>query len=339
MRRARGLGIAVLGLMAAGCDGHRPLQVLRAADGGTVPAAVPLDQLIAGYLSANCQWLVQCRFWPSRQACETDLQPTYHDVLQNTVAAVRAGRVRYDPVAARACFAAVRRQTCTVGASAPECATVFDGTIPDGEPCVVHHECRSRRCGADTSTGCCRLGTCLPRATAGAPCSSNEVCLDGLYCASDVGGGPDTCQPLAGIGQRCSTQVECDPALQCDRGGSGTCIPPRATDEPCASNGSDCDRLQGFCAADTGRCQPWRDVGQSCAFNDQDRSGTCVRYAACADGVCVELPGLGKPCQVRAGANAFDACRAGSCIDGTCQEPICPVCTVADAQTGETGRP
>lgn len=338
MHRARGLGIAVVGLMIAGCDGHRPLEVHRPRDAGTAPAGVPLDRLIGGYLTANCDWLVQCRFWPNTQACETDLEPTYQDVLQNTVAAVGAGRVRYDPVAALACFAAVRRQDCTIGASAPECATVFEGTVPDGEPCVVHHECSSHRCAADPNPGCCRLGTCLPRAAAGAPCSSNEICLDGLYCERDPGGGPDRCQPLAGPGQDCSAQVECDPALQCDRGGSRTCIPPRSAGETCAANGPSCDRLQGFCAVDSGRCQPWHDVGQPCATNDQDRSGTCVRYAACIDGRCVQLPGLGKPCQVRAGQGASDACRAGSCIDGTCQEPICPVCTVADAQADEASR-
>jgi hypothetical protein len=325
------LGLLAVGISLSACE-HHALRVLD-ADAGAPAVAVPVEQFIARYLEANCVSLVNCRFWPSAETCEADLLPTYVRSLQNTVAAVAAGRIHYDPSAAMACLLAVAAQQCVFGASAPACATVFSGTLDDGSRCIVNNECKSRRCGSYAAGGgCCTVGTCLPRIAPGQPCTGADYCSDGYYCGAPTAG-ESTCRALLTEGQACATQIECDSSLRCDRA-SRTCVSYSPLGAACTAGAQTCDRIIGYC--DSGTCQLWRDVGQACQAVAGDPSGTCVRYASCAGGTCALLPGLGEPCSVSAGGDATSACRAGTCSDGTCQATACPVCTLESA-AGDAG--
>jgi hypothetical protein len=324
-------GSGTLGLvfLVASCEGHRGLIVHDVRDAAPSTAGVALDELIPGYLAANCQRLVKCRLWPSIELCEADLFPTYLRALQDTIAAVGAGRIHYDPGAALACFDAVVAEACALSASAPACASVFLGTVPDGGRCVVNDECVGRLCGNyPAGASCCALGTCLPRIAAGSPCWSTDHCVDGYYCGGGKGTDPGTCQPLLLEGQACSTQMQCGPALQCDRGGTGTCRSVLQNGQACSMQVPACDPIAGFCDPVGRTCQPWRDVGAACSASVTEVSGGCVGYAACMNGTCVELPGIDEPCVVPDGGDPSVACRSGWCTDGTCQEIACPVCTI-----------
>jgi hypothetical protein len=325
------LGMLAVGIALAGCE-HHPLRA--GGNDASAPAvAVPVDQFIPRYLEANCVALVNCRIWPSRETCEADLLPTYVRSLQNTVAAVAAGRIHYDPDAAMACLLTVAAQQCVFGAAAPACATVFSGTLGDGSRCIVNNECTSRRCGGyPAGGGCCAVGTCLPRVAPGQSCTVDDYCTDGFYCGESAVGPASTCRPLLMEGQPCATQIECDSSLRCDRV-SGTCVSYSPLGAVCTAGVPTCDRIIGYC--DSGTCQLWRDVGQPCQAVAGDPSGTCVRYAACKDGTCALLPGLGESCSAPAGGDAASACRAGTCRDGTCQATACPVCTLESAATGD----
>jgi len=62
----------------------------------------------------------------------------------------------------------------------------------------------------------------------------------------------------------------------------------------------------------------------------------CVFWAACVGGVCTALPGKGGACSLPDGGNLANACRAGTCINGTCQM-IYETCTIARAFSPDAG--
>ena len=323
------LGLVAVSVVLGACDRHRGLTVTHAPDAAPTPAGIPIDQLIATYLAANCQWLVRCNLWPSMEACEADLLPSYVANLQNRIAAAGAGRTHYDPAAASACVAAVITEACTLSASEPvraTCAGVFAGTVPAGGSCVDNGECASHVCGNYPSDTCCAVGACLPTVSPGASCSAGDHCADGYTCDGYQGGRPGTCQPLRAEGEPCSTSTQCQPTLECDREGTGTCVPLVGIGEACTNRAASCDPILGFCDPASGTCQPRLPVGAPCDATITDANGGCVHHASCAHGVCVEQPGIGEPCSAPDAGDSRAVCRNGRCAGGTCQVTSCAVC-------------
>jgi hypothetical protein len=107
-------------------------------------------------------------------------------------------------------------------------------------------------------------------------------------------------------------------------------------------NGPGCDNEDSFCDSTTGTCQPALKVGAACKFTGTfgpGGSGGCVGYAACRNGICVELPGIGEPCGVADGGEPRNGCRHGTCANGTCEPPAPFACTVETALRSDAGAP
>jgi len=180
-------------------------------------------------------------------------------------------------------------------------------------------------------------GTLTPRLTAGADCSSDGECVEGLYCDKpDEDRCPGVCRAYAAPGESCAGSLRCTDDLRCD---SDVCVPYAKPGDPCSvSCNSSVDCPDGeicdgnlWCDKTIGECRTAPLVGEPCGYFDD---GITISSAACAlplwcdaaplgTGVCRAPSDAGGPCNLE-----FTACIVGlhcsgadSDTFGTCQPP------------------
>lgn len=289
-------------------------------DGGDGSSWVAVGDLPVAYKDAYCTYLARCGFFPDKTTCTHAALAIIPTIDPNLVAAVQAGRVRYNGSYVRACYDAVANDTCDTTdengrARIPACGAFFEGTIASGGECFLDQECISQDCvGGDTGTSC-TLGVCVGDAPpsrsptpVGLPCTSNQSCVDGAYCDT----GTSLCTPLKAANELCSTSDECGYGLGCAGvTGERVCQPLPGPGEacradlPCRDEGQYCDGticaqigLQGAPCTSSLQCSPY----YRCDFNT---------------GMCAKAPALGEPCSP--GARCFDADTYCDSATLTCQ--------------------
>jgi hypothetical protein len=266
---------------------------------------VSIEQLANAYKDAYCTYLVRCGMFPDHATCAgSAVIGSSFGIDVNVIAAVYAGRVRYNGSNAHACLAAIAGNTCDktdeIGRVTPRaCLELIDGTVDHGGACMIDEECVSGTCNNPGCGQACCAGTCVGSTppsrepvAIGEPCSSSLQCVAGAYCDLFVSG---ECTALKLAGVECYGQDECAYGLGCtsDASGFDTCKPLPAVGQPCPygdcrDDGTVCDTSLA-----TPACVQVGLPPAPCTSNWQ-----CSPYYRCdlALGQCAKLPGLNEGC-------------------------------------------
>lgn len=299
-------------------------------------ATVPLESYCAEREKAVCTAQQRCGLRSAAFDCVAASDG--FDCLSPYRAALNAGVVRYDPVAAAKCVKAsagdVSCQTYVhLGVSPVECASVVEVVTP-GE---AHRKCGPCKAGTRCAVLGEKCGTCQPEPTSfseltrpavGEPCDS----LAGLECDGDAScrstNGDEVCVANAALGESC-LERGCTRASSCV---DGVCVAWAEHKESCVR--AACRR--GL-RCDDGTCELFRPIGDVCAASEQCATNICFEGAcvgrrregescltpsmpcddssACLDGTCVLRAAEGQSC-------ASSACRGfAQCKDGVCRDP------------------
>jgi hypothetical protein len=261
---------AALVLAACGSDGNKE--------------TVAIDDLFGQVESAECAVGVRCHLFSDEPFCKTWFEQVAStggiSPFAANVAAVKAGRSRYDDAAAAACVKAISQSPCgglTTGleGAGSICQKLFVGTIADGQSCAVDAECLAGSFCAvltDSNATAC-AGTCT---RGGTLCNDDSQCTGGKLCDriapnSTAHGTCVTPIPPGAVNQPCGTLDRCQAGLMCSLDASGAPV------------------CKAYAKAGEA-CQPLGCVdGLLCASTIDRTSGTCVTPAAKGD-PC-ELPG------------------------------------------------
>jgi hypothetical protein len=139
------------------------------------------------------------------QSCEAVWQNTWPYEVH---AALDAGTMTFDPVAARACLTALSAAACSAFEPAfryreTYCESPLHGRIHDGESCVSDAECASGYC-AIAAGAMPRRGSCRPTVPSGGACDSGGGCLRPEACQDD-----GTCGLGQAAGATCNADNDC----------------------------------------------------------------------------------------------------------------------------------
>lgn len=295
-----GLGPAALVLTLAACGG-----------GGNGIAFVKLE---AAARTATCNYLVACQNMPDQATCQAT-QRSQESFFPTMRVDIAAGRVAYNPTAARACVDALDSlSSCTRiafasvfdGTESP-CGLVFSGTLPTGSACFFDEECTgSDTCSKSCATpGCCE-GTCVAGPTlvpAGGDCSdpATQSCAGGAPCQQDPQTLAITCTALIPPGATCTSVNACTYPYSCDSPDltvqPGVCNVPPGRGQSCGVAYL-CNDLRDSCDTVTNLCTANTPVGGSCATG----SGQCVGYAQCDGSTCLAQGRPGESCSQQGGS-------------------------------------
>ena len=316
------LRLAALALTLAACGG-----------GGNGIAFADLE---VAARTATCNYLVACQSMPDQATCQATLrsQESFFPTMRVDIA---AGRVKYDPTAARACIDALAGlRSCTriavnsvFGAAESACDLVFSGTLPTGSACFFEEEC----IGNDTCTkscatsGCCE-GTCAAGPTsvpAGGDCPDpvTQVCAEGTACQQD----PQTlaliCTKLLPPGASCMSSSACGYPYFCDSPNPsaqpGVCAAPPDRGQNCGVAYL-CNDLRDSCDTATSICTANAPVGGSCATG----SGQCVGYAQCDGTTCLAQGRPGESCAEQGGPGCLGSLQCDATLHCTLPPPGLP---------------
>ena len=315
------VALAVALAFVSGACGGRPIGP---------PAPIPADGYVQALINHNCARAVACRQMPDMATClattSVDLSPLF--------AAVSAGKITYDGVAAAECFeaASLAPVPCTMpgpGLDDPSCGQMFIGAQPEGAACSASDECASGNCNTNDLSACsgttdmCCAGTCGPGAAAAAPplpigsdCSAaGSSCVAGAFCSASSG----LCVANVAVGEPCDAATEkfCGRGLTCGPSASGSqqvCLALPAEGQSCATLPT-CAALDDHCDPATRKCVPNIAVGGACP-----NGVGCVDYAQCdgRTGKCVEDGNVGDGC-VRSGPPCLGALECTT--NGLCELP------------------
>ena len=253
--------------------------VVSTGDGGPVP----LDELYTDLLAADCLAAARCGTVSSAVACFEGFWRGFGSsppIDLWIASSVDAGRITYDPLAARACVDAAEASPCgpTVFPTS-RCANAMVGRIGLGEPCRIDGDCDATAfCGGNMCPE-----TCQPRIGLNLPATGE--CAVGLYdydgtglCEAPVSLG-QSCADVAGGShtRTCVTGAFCDPNY--------VCALEHAQGDPC-TGGDECGPSPAyFCNVDAGRCELGARLGDAC-----DGLRACELGLECDAGSCVALP-------------------------------------------------
>lgn len=266
------------------------------ADTETASSAVALVELCDGFARACCK--LQICFNPGQNALEEGCVEAVRERCDEGVFGpvdthVRPGNLTYSADAAGACLAPYLAATCeglseVTGTPAPECESVFIGTLGVGEVCDFDQMCAGSLFCKPGNDGTCP-GTCAARSMLGEACNGlRQLCESGLICT--------------GFGDRDGTCV----AAEVSRDGACELLSQCPSGQFCEDEAGRCKDLigqgllcPGFgcasglnCTGNPGTCEPLPGEGQACTF-------TCVSGFECKNGdkVCVAAPSqAGEPC-------------------------------------------
>jgi hypothetical protein len=263
---------------------------------------ITLEQRQAEETHARCEQLTRCGLFGDEATCVAFIRPKDERAL---FAAVANGTVLYRPTSENACLRELANVSCDRTARDARlpplsCEGAFVGTRAAGASCAFDEQCSTGRCSLEPceDTMCC-AGTCKrPRGAAGGSCQRHDDCIDGLYCAID-----QTCTRLGAANASCTSDVGCDIGLACV---SGICRGLPRMGEACPYGR--CADIGARCASSI--CVPVGLPGVSCVDDSE-----CSQYGRCDSGRCIDIPGLGMPCDGRCAGVAF-------CMNGVCAMPL-----------------
>lgn len=184
-------------------------------------------------------------------------------------AAVNAGRLKYDAVAAKACLDQMQGQCTTIMAGAPltgpGCEKVFTGLVADGGTCAADLECRTpgSLCAIAQNA---QTGKCQPAPKEGQPCI-NYACAEGLVCG--FVNNADVCVKILDNGATCTSSFDCMSG-NCS---AGTCAAQRNLGDACEYS-IECNN--SYCDSQTNTCQTLKADGASCMYSDECESARCA---------------------------------------------------------------
>lgn len=264
-------------------------------------------------IDARCEYLTRCGLFASTNEC----RQYYADrTAQSTsvVAAVEAGKVKYDEDLAEDCIEKLRDGSCSQTASLDSsCEDIFTGTIADGGMCAFDDECISGSCSVAECTMACCPGTCVaarPTPKIGEMCTF--ICVDGAFCGSDR-----ICHAVLAKGAACDDPFACDDGLYCSGltgTTAGTCTALPNTGEACTEQ---CLNIGDYC---DGTCKKVGLAGASCTNEDQ-----CSFYYECDDAMKCVMPT--RPMGMPNGATCSSSpqCESHYCgNDNKCADlPVC----------------
>jgi hypothetical protein len=300
-------------LAASALCGCGPSSTTHASgDGGsatTVPDAGPIPESLgpAAIAQAICNKVQRCGCnWATSASCVSDdvcdpgtCVSQYTSMYQQAdMAATGMGEV-YVPE--RSCVDAIAAADCNDVDYVNLCATAWNGTQSEGEPCNATQACETT--DAASPLTCSAAGICAPDTAGGAAPTMGQACsgtclgdscdiftnasggqcqhMDGLACIDSV------CQPLLTSGEACSSQFQCSDPLECI---GAVCATPVAN-------------------------------GATCVTPNDDDDNPCASGSGCVSGVCAVLKADGQACSVAA------QCLENNCIGGECVRigavPIC----------------
>jgi hypothetical protein len=241
----------------------------------------------------------------------------------------------YDETAAAACLAALRQRQAGADycgglavisgglsgpswAVIPECAAVFQsgGTTPPGGSCSDASSCApGPRGGAE-----CVFGTFVGK--------EDPFAMVCVQISDQVGESPclGTVTPgfgYSGVSDPPPVGVLCDQSrgARCDSA-TFTCVATQAVGDPC-DEFDDCNTTTSYCRFDTGRCEARLPLGAACAGS---LFGECAGNAYChpTTKTCTAPGDTGAACSAE---SVYPPdCLSGSCLNGTCTNPLNYVC-------------
>ena len=319
-------GLAAFALVfTTGCEGG----------GGGEPAEPEIlyEDYAAAFEDARCVWRVQCNLEESVELCR---ESTFIDRDDTYVsAAVEAGTIRFDGVAAYRCVEELAARGCgRAEPAAPSCAEVFVGQVGPEDACMISDECvEDGVCGFDPNcveeccAGACRL---LPGpAEVGESCVNQNVdCVEGAYCARDPMTFQRTvCTAQVAIGGACDDRDMCEDVGFCNFN-TLLCEPRRGDGAPCfglidaCAEGFYCNWVgdnyeEQYCIPSVSEAL----LGEPCLPG----SGGCAEHGVIcsSDSVCVLAPGTNEPCinfdcADYAQCNKANVCIAGASLGEPC---------------------
>jgi hypothetical protein len=283
-------------------------------DDRLTPNPIAVESFAAEYVGAVCTQAERCQ----NQApylvdqCSSERELLLGDVEQ----AVVAGRIAYDPHAARRCVDGIAGTDCMADVfsdeTLTECFAALTGTVQKGEECYSLFECAAGFCDSASSGQCpstcpetidegqscalhfgpscdwraglrCSGGVCTTPVGREEPCEDNNGCQSGLVCKATGEDTPNQCTPLHQEKGFCSSDATCAAGLYC--------------------NGDD----------EGGQCEPRIAEGGACGL-DLYTIDAALRGVQCADGLVCKGGGITKKGVPVSGQCAPPANEGQSCL-------------------------
>jgi hypothetical protein len=327
-------------LLPAACGGS--------SDEGGGGSTVALEDLPAEVAAAQCSLYEKCfgpvygLFMNGEDCAKLTLSRVKNGDLGQLSAAVASGKVTYDAAKARQCLDEIAARTCTelTQRLSETCDQVAEGSVETGGECAFDFDCKGRAfCKLDA--GC--PGKCSALGAAGAGCSDDDHCQDGLVCGSN-----SACVKPGAENEACGGGVEpeCAPTLFCVGAEAatktaGSCKPvsqvfAKKAGESCSYKDGTLCAPELSCVYDaqppaSGKCAAKVASGAACKRlsvpSACPEGEYCDGSGASADGTCKAKPGPGKPCAKALGDDvcaAYSRCEGGTCVElqdngGPCQ--------------------
>ncbi len=327
---------------------------LSLAIGCSPRSGIPIDEAPEEIGSAICSFTERCgistfiavlsAFRPTDCARAFGAQQR-DGIFPPLLAALDAGTVVYDAMAAQACVDEIRALACeSIDFSRTDARTRtcgFVGLLSDGERCSLDQECSATSaCHGPPETGTCSLASCQHIPQLGEPCTDScgdegaLLCIDGTCaapvpiggvcsggvracvahssCSTTTAGESGVCQvlaptPIVGEGASCTAEAQCDRGLVCVGASLEVAVcAQRRTDGTCRTTFWSTNDCGGFGeTCVAGRCVPPPGEGEPCRISCQPDLACSGGFVA--DGVCERRSVIGEACTTSAG-----------CFSGTC---------------------
>jgi hypothetical protein len=255
----------------------------------------PLDKadLASAFIDAECTHLVKCKVFPDSDSCHRAYIGINFVVDATQFAAIDAGKVIYDGVAARECIDSYATASCdrtdeSARISPEACDRILEGTMGAGASCALDNECVSKSCDIPVCVvqccrGACTSGPAPTRQPVGGSCLS-APCAAGTYCDLTS----EMCVPLVALNGSCMQDYQCVFGLACF---GGSCAAAPIVGQTCTTPIS-CRDLGTTCNQTTKQCIDVGLPGAACTT-----AADCSQFYQCdATGHCAEGSGLGGPC-------------------------------------------
>lgn len=303
---------------------------------------VDIEDVPEAIQAAFCHHYVECGFFADEAACRATNFGFKLQLDPSLVAAIKAGKVKYDGRILGDCYEAFGDQSCDRTdldgrVLAVDCQGALTGTVDAGGACAIDAECVSQMCDVPQCPDACCQGTCVGGVAPGPGRGIGEACEMTSECA--VGGWCDPttslCAALEPAASSCSSDAECDYGLGCaGTTGMRTCKVLPVLGEACPD--SACRDDGTFCEPTAKVCTRLGLPGDACST-----TARCSFFYACdqATMVCVTGPRLGDACSNTSPCFDFQTyCKAGTCAaleakgaactdDSDCASDLCDPAT------------
>lgn len=249
-------------------------------DGG---GSVAIEDAPALFHEEYCSYLARCGLVPDEASC-LDLNDNISlHIDASLIAAVHAGKVKYDGSIIGRCYRSIGAISCDRTAESgrslggEECFGGLSGTVDEGGPCAIDEECKSAMCDVPACPDACCQGTCM--------------------------GPPEPALPRH-LGESCMAIGECASGSYCDTSATKTCVALEPADATCVST-TECAYGLG-CAGTPRTCRVLPELGEACP------DGLCREDGAyCnASKVCAKVGLPGDACASRTDCSALYVCDA-----------------------------